>query len=436
MRRRNFLKNVTLGGVSAAMGPNLIFGKSTNPSERINAALIGARNMGGKTHLPTMVGEDRLQLRAICDIDRNVLRDALNVAHAGYAEKTNQATYKGIDGVGDFRELLTRDDIDAVVIATPDQWHVPMAKEFIKAGKAVYVEKPLSLFINEGRELAQLVEKHNAIVQVGTQRRSMDIMILACELLRNGVYGKVRHVEVRIGTRHGSAETWSPQPVPAELNYDMWVGPGKWTPYHPERVHYNFRFVSEYSGGDVTNYGAHYMDVAQWGLGKAASGPVKISGTGKRNPKGSLHDTFFDVDVDFEFASGTTLNFSGTDRPWKEYVVIFHGENGTLQVNNDSLESDPPEFLRTRRDDFPIRFRKTPGNHLPNWVECILSNKPKNLHAPVEIGHQSALGCHLVNIAMLTGRELEWNPAKERFHKDDEANKLLTLPQREQWLEY
>ncbi|MEX0324116.1 MAG: Gfo/Idh/MocA family protein [Puniceicoccaceae bacterium] len=436
MRRRSFLKSVTLGGVTAAIGPNLILGKGSNPSDRINAALIGARNMGGKTHLPTMVGEDRLQLRAICDVDKLVLKDALNVAHAGYAEKTNQASYKGIDGVGDYRELLTRDDIDAVVIATPDQWHVPMAKAFIKAGKSVYVEKPLSLFVTEGRELIELVDQHNAIVQVGTQRRSMDVMILACELLRNGVYGKIRHVDVNIGTRHGSADKWSPQPVPPELDYDMWVGPGQWTPYHPERVHYNFRFVSEYSGGDVTNYGAHYMDVALWGLGKAASGPVIISGTGKRNPKGSLHDTYFDVDVDFKFSSGVTLNFSGTDRPWKEYVIIFHCENGTLQVNNNSLESNPRELLRTSRDAFPIRFRKTPGNHLPNWVECVLKGKPEHLHAPVEVGHQSALGCHLVNIAMLTGRELKWDPDKERFQNDSGANGLLTLPQRKQWLKF
>lgn len=434
MRRRNFIKSVAVGGAAAAVGPNIIIGQPVKPSNKINLALIGARNMGGKTHLPTIIGEDRVQLRTICDIDRIVREEALAVAGKGYAEKANRASYKGIDGIKDFRKLLDRDDIDAVVIAVPDQWHVPMAKEFIKAGKAVYVEKPLSLFVSEGRELADLVEQHNAIVQVGTQRRSMDVMMLACELLRNGAYGKIHHVEVRIGTRTGSADTWKPQAVPPELDYEMWVGPGKWTPFHPERVHYNFRFVSEYSGGDVTNYGAHYMDVAQWGLGTDDTGPVKISGTGKRNPKGSLHDTFFDVDVNFEYANGTTLNFSGTDRKWKEYVVIFHGENGTLQVNNNSLESDPPEILRTNRDNFPVRFRKTPGSHMQNWVECILSGSPQDIHAPVEIGHRSVTACHLVNIAMLTGRELRWDPSREVFRNDSEANKLLSQNPRSPWV--
>jgi len=434
MRRRNFLKNMTLGGMSTAIGPNLMFGQATNPAGRVNVALIGARNMGGKTHLPTIIGESRVQLRAICDVDKNVRKEALAVAEKGYAEKANQASYKGIEGLGDFRELLTRDDIDGVVIAVPDQWHVPMAKEFIKAGKAVYVEKPLSLRISEGRELANLASQYNAVAQVGTQRRSMDIMMLASELLQNGVYGRIRHVEVRIGTRSGSADKWSPQPVPPELDYEMWVGPGVWTPYHPERVHYNFRFVSEYSGGDVTNYGAHYMDVALWGLGNNIFGPIKVSGKGKRNPKGSLHDTFFDVNVDFEDANGTTLNFNSSDRPYKEYVVIFHCDNGTLQVNNDSLESDPPELLRTKRDDLAIKFRKTPGSHMQNWVECILTNRPDHLHAPVPVGHLSATGCHLVNIAMITGRKLRWDPGTETFLNDDEANQMLFQKPRDSWV--
>ena len=244
MRRRHFIKTAGVGSAASALAPNLIFGQSVKPSARVNIALIGARNMGGKTHLPTIIGEDRMQLRVICDVDKLVRADALAVAAKGYAEKSGTATYKGIEESGDFRELLDRKDIDAVVIAVPDQWHVPMAKAFIRAGKAVYVEKPLSLRISEGRELADVTRQYNAIVQVGTQRRSMDIMMLAAELLNNGVYGRIRHVEVRIGTRSGTAEPWTPQPVPPELDYEMWVGPGVWTPYHPERVHYNFRLVS------------------------------------------------------------------------------------------------------------------------------------------------------------------------------------------------
>jgi predicted dehydrogenase len=383
MRRRSFLKATAIGGVATAVGPNLLFGQATKPSERIGVALIGASNMGGKTHLPTLIGEDRIQLRAICDVDSEVVKDRLAKAKEGYAAKTGQAGYKGIDGLGDFRELLTRDDIDAVVIATPDQWHVPMAKAFVKAGKAVYLEKPLSLFVPEGRELVDLVEKHEAVVQVGTQRRSQDQTIIACELVRNGVIGKIKHVDVVTGTR--------------------------------------------------SNMGAHHFDVAQWGLGVDRSGPVKVSGTGKRNPEGSIHDVFFECDVDFEYANGATLRFKSADEHWNKDGVTFHGENGTINAMR-KLTSEPAELVRTSRDDFKVKFRKTPGSHMPNWVQCILDNKPENLHAPVEVGHRSVTACHLVNLAMLTGRELEWDPEMERFKNDDEANKLLTRKPREGWV--
>ena len=391
-------------------------------------ALIGANNMGGKTHLPTLVGEDRVQLRAICEVDSEVLKNALATASKKYAEKTQQADYKGIEGIKDFRQLLTRPDIDAVVIAVPDHWHVPMATQFVKAGKAVYVEKPLSLFISEGREFAELVKQRKAIVQVGTQRRSMEDHIIACELVRNGVLGKIRHVEVSTETRSGDAKPWTPQPVPPELDYEMWIGPGPKNPYHPDRVHYKFRFVSAYSGGDVTNMGAHYVDVAQWGLGMDDSGPVSVCGSGKRNPEGSIHDTYYDVDVDFEYANGTTLKFKTG-----KGGVVFHGEKGKLEIGR-KLVSDPPELVRTNRDAFPLRFRKTKGSHMPNWVECVLDNKPENLHAPVEVGHRSATLCHLVNIAVGAGRKLLWDPLAEKFPADAEANKLLCRTQRQAWM--
>ncbi len=434
MRRRDLLKITSAGAVAAASGPNLISGGSTSPAERIGVALIGASNMGGKTHLPTLVGNDLLQLRAICDVDSEVLADRLAIAREDYAKREGRPDHRGIEGTGDFRELLDRDNIDAVVIATPDQWHVPMAKAFVNAGKAVYVEKPLSLFVSEGRELARLVKRRNAIVQVGTQRRSTEQNILVSELLRNGVYGDIRHVEIRLGTRGGSAEPWSPQPVPPHLDYEMWVGPGAWSDYHPERVHYNFRFVSAYSGGDVTNLGAHYLDVAQWGLGLDETGPVSVSGTGQRHPEGALHDVFHDVDVNFAYANGTALRFRGTDLPFREHAVIFHGENGTLTVGNKALVSDPPELLRQDRGEFSLKYRKTAGGHLDNWVECIRANRPDNLHAPVEIGHRSATACHLVNIAMLTGRPLHWDPDAETFRDDEEADKLLSRPLREPWV--
>ena len=427
MLRRDFLRT-SAAAATAALGPNLLLGETAAPSSRVGVALIGANNMGGKTHLPTIIGESRIELRAICEADSKVLDQALAKARAGYAEKTKQSDYKGIDGIRDFRELLTRKDIDAVVIAVPDHWHVPMATQFVNAGKAVYVEKPLSLYISEGRDFANLVKQRKAIVQVGTQRRSMDDHIIACELVRNGVIGKIRHVEVTLQTRSGTAEPWTPQSVPPELDYEMWIGPGPMHPYHPDRVHYKFRFVAAYSGGDVTNMGAHYTDVAQWGLDMDESGPISVSGTGKCNPKGSIHDPFYDVDVDFEYANGTTLKFKSGPGG-----VTFHGEKGTIHIGKQ-LRADPPELLRTKREAFPLRFRKTAGNHLPNWIQCILDNKPENLHAPAEVGHRSATICHLANIAMSAGRKLRWDPQAETFPDDAEATKLLTRERRPAWM--
>ncbi|MBK1879207.1 Gfo/Idh/MocA family protein [Pelagicoccus mobilis] len=434
MRRRDFIRAAS--GVSAGLALAVKGGsapekkKKRSANDRINVALIGVKNLGSSTHLPSVVGSEECQLVGICDVDSAVLSDAVGKAESQYAEQTGKSGYKGIKAYGDFRELLQRKDLDAVMIATPDHWHVPIAKEAVRAGLDVYVEKPLSLHIQEGRELVDLLKEHPSIVQVGSQQRSGDRFIIASEFVRNGLLGDIKHVDVSIKTRAGSAEKWEPEPIPAELNYDMWLGPAPWSEYHSERVHYNFRFVPEISGGEIANWGAHFLDTAQMGLGTDLTGPVSVRGMGQRNPVGSRHTSFFDLDVDYEYANGVTMKLHSGGNG-----VTFFGTRGQLFVNRNKLVTDPPELIREYKEheDLAIRLRKTKGSHFQNWLSCIRSRKAEDLHAPVEVGHRSATICHLANISIDLGRPLYWNPERESFVADAHANALVNRPSRAEW---
>lgn len=427
MHRRDFLKGGALLGTGLAFGLTARASAPRSPNDRINIALIGARNMGGKSHLPSLVGSTDCQLVAICDTDANVLSAAIEKATRLYAEKNDSGTPTGIRSYRDYREVLQQEDIDAVLIATPDHWHVPITKAAVKAGKDVYVEKPLSLYVQEGRELADLLKTYPAIVQVGSQQRSDIRFAIAQNLVTSGALGTITHVEVGITARPGSSASWEPQPVPPELDYDMWLGPVVWTDYHPQRVHYDFRFVPEFSGGDITNWGAHHLDIAQWALGMDASGPVSVRGMGECNPQGAVHTPYFDIDVDFEFPNGIPLKLHS-----KRRGITFYGTEGSLFVERGVLEANPHELLRQRSRDLEEAIKQG-GGHRDNWMRCIRSRNAADLRAPVEFGHRSATLCHLSNIAIELGRPLQWDPEREIFKNDAHANALLNRPTRPQW---
>lgn len=435
MRRRDFIRAASgasaglafaMGSVSASEKKK----KKRSANDRINVGLIGTKNLGGKVHLTSVVGSKECELVAICDVDAVVLGETLEKARGLYAEQGIKRASEEIKTFGDFREMLQLEALDAVIIATPDHWHVPIAKEAVRAGLDVYVEKPLSLHIQEGRELVNLLEEHPSILQVGSQQRSSERFIIASEFVRNGLLGDIKHVDVSISTRSGSAEKWKPEPIPEGLNYDMWLGPAPWSEYHSERVHYNFRFMPEISGGEIANWGAHYLDTAQMGLGTDETGPVAVRGMGQRNPVGARHTSYFDLDVDFEYASGVTMKLRSGKRG-----VTFFGTRGQLYVNRNELFTDPPELLReykTQRD-LAIRLRKTKGSHFQNWLDCIRSRNREDLHAPVEVGHRSATLCHLANISIELGRPLHWDPVRESFKDDAHANALMNRPSRAEW---
>ncbi len=416
--RREFLKAagaacaVPYGITSAALGGA---GRS-QAGERITTALIGAGGRGRQI----MAGGD--QVVAVCDVDAKHREKAKAKIDAMSGSRACAA-------YNDFREVLDRDDIDAVVVATPDHWHAPIAVAAMKAAKAVYIEKPMTVCIKEGRMMADVAERYGSILQVGSQQRSDEKFLKACELVRNGRIGELRTVRVEIPTRSGSADPWSPQPVPPELDYDLWLGPAPWAPYHRNRCHYKFRFVSDYSGGDVTNWGAHQLDIAQWGIGADDSGPREVEGRGKRNATG-LHDVFYDVHVDFTFAGGVKVELRSGGNG-----VRFQGTEGWIYVSRQRLDAKPKSVLGSRigPDEIHLAPQGTAGTHMGLWLDCIRARNPKGLNVPVEVGHRSATLCHLANIAMELRRKLKWDPQAEQFIDDDEANRMTWRPMRQPW---
>ena len=415
--RREFIKAAAVG-VAAPYFVTSVARGAAAPSNRITTALIGSGGRGQQI----IAGGDRVV--AVCDVD---------------AEHRKKAKAK-IDGLtgnqdckeyNDFRDVLARDDVDAVVIAAPDHWHALMAIEAMKVGKAVYVEKPMTVCIREGRNMADAAARYGSILQVGSQQRSDEKFIKACELVRNGRIGKLNTVQVFIPTRPGSSKPWEPQPVPPELDYDFWLGPAPWAPYHKDRCHYQFRFVSDYSGGDVTNWGAHQLDITQLALGADDSGPLEILGYGKRNATG-LHDVFYDVRVDFTYADDVTVQLRSNE---DLNGVRFLGNEGWIYVSRSRIDAEPKSLLTSRigPDEIHLAPKSGGGTHMGIWLDCIRNRKPAGLNAPVEVGHRSATVCHLANIVMALGRKLKWDPAEEQFIDDDEANRMTWRPLRQPW---
>lgn len=393
--------------------------------QRITTALIGSGARGQQI----IAGGD--QVVGVCDVDAKKRQQAKEAID-------KRSGNRGCAAMADFREVLAREDIDAVVVATPDHWHVPIAMAAVKAGKAVYVEKPLSLTIREGRIMADAVRRYGAILQVGSQQRSPEYarFAQACEWVRNGRIGKLEWIRVEIEARGGTNNgPWTPQPVPPELDYETWLGQAPWAPYHRDRCHYNFRFVSDCSGGDVTNWGAHHLDIAQWAVGADDSGPTGVLGMGKRNAAG-LHDTFYDLRVDLTYANGVRVELRSGGKEKRTGGVWLMGSEGWIHVTREGIGANPASLLTSRIGPDEIHLAPPPGGattHMGIWLDCVRRQNPKDLNAPVEVGHRSATVCHLANIAMELGRKLNWDPVAEQFIDDDEANRMTGRPMREPW---
>lgn len=315
--------------------------------------------------------------------------------------------------------------MDAVVVTTPDHWHALITIDACAAGKDVYCEKPLTLTIAEGRAMTNAARKYKRIVQTGSQQRSDDRFRLACELVRSGRIGKVKTVRVGISNVNFKGPSVPDSAPPPELDYQFWLGPAPERPYNTLRVHYNFRFFWDYSGGQMTNWGAHHLDITQWGLGMDDSGPISVEGKARYHK-----DHWYEVpewcEATYQYANGVTVICGQGIKGG----TTFEGEKGSIFVNRGVLTSNPPEIIKQELKDSDVHLYVS-KNHHANWLECIKTRKLPI--CDVEIGHRSATVCHLGNIAIRAGRKITWDPQKEVIVGDSEAAAFVNRPYRAPW---
>jgi predicted dehydrogenase len=292
------------------------------------------------------------------------------------------------------------------------------------------VEKPLTLTVREGQVLVEELRKHKRVGQTGTMQRSSEGFHRAAELIRNGRLGTVKQIDVLIpaNNRYVGA-TWAPEAVPEGLDYDFWLGPAPYAPYTSQRTHYQFRYILDYAGGQTTNWGAHYLDIAQWALGMDESGPVAVEGHGVY-PSSGLFTAPTRVDVRYTYANGVTMRMRTRTDGVYDGNIIFRGDKGTLDVSRGKLKSDPEGILKEQIGDGEVRLYKS-RDHFGNWIECV-----KSRELPVSdlaVGHKTTNLCNIANIAMQLQRRLAWDPQQERFADDAMANRLLTRAMRGPW---
>lgn len=376
-------------------------------------------------NLQGLMTDPRVQVVAVCDVDSSHCAAAHRLATQQYGQGSVAST-------GDFREITSNPAIDAVAVSSPDHWHTFQALDAIRQGKDAYVEKPLTLTIAEGRLLSEESGRYGRVVQTGSQQRSVGEFRRFVDLVRNGYIGELKRIEVLIPANSRVApESWSPQEPPPELDYDMWLGPAPWAPYHPQRCHYNFRFISDYGGGQVTNWGAHYLDIAQWCLGMDDSGPVRVEGTGEF-PESGLFNVTTDVNFTCTYANGVQVHCRTRKDGIHDGNIRFTGTEGWISVSRDRMEADPIGLLEQNAAATDDRVPFTGVDHFTNFVDCVINRQQPIAH--VEAGHRTATVCHLGNIAMKLGRPIDWNPQKEQFVNDSDANRMLSRAPRLTWM--
>ncbi len=428
IRRRDFLRGVVkaAGAVGFAyVVPSSVLGLdgAVSPSNKITIGCIGVGEHGIGMNVNSFLQQADARIVAVCDVDDAHIENALEAIGKVYGDET-VATYK------DWRQVIARADIDAVMISTPDHWHVPMSIAAAKAGKDVQCEKP-TLTIAEGRELVRVIRKYNRVFQMSTEDRSVYEYHRMAELVRNGRIGKLHTIRVGLPSGywiHGGYEgVQKPQPVPKGFDYDMWLGPASWAPYTPGRCHWNFRWIQDYSEGMLSDWGAHLVDTAQWGNDTEHSGPVEIEGKGVF-PKDGLYDAATEFHIRYRYANGVTMYVDSTEPSiWFEGTAGWVGNVGW----RGELQAQPRKILDSVIGPNEIHLYTCPGGEHRNFLDCVKSrNAP---YFPVEIGHRTCSVLHLGSIAMLLERKLKWDPVGEGFGDDDEANRMLRRSMRNPW---
>jgi predicted dehydrogenase len=416
--RRTFLQGAA---AAAAAWPVLEASadESKKPaSDRLTLGFIGVGTMN-RGHLGHFLGQKDVQVLAVCDVDAHRRENAKKIVEKHYGDAVKKGTYKGCDSYNDFHDILNRKDIDAVVIATPDHWHAIVVLEACKAKKDIYCEKPLSLTIHEAKAMIDAVRKYDRVLQTGSQQRSDREFRTACEMVRNGRIGKIKMVKVDVGGPSRPCDLSAEKEEPG-LDWDRWLGPAPKRPYSsvlsPRGVHNTFpdwRLFREYSGGMMTDWGAHHFDIAQWGLGMDDSGPIEI--IPPEDPKAQKG-------VRYLYDNGIEVVHADSGG------VLFLGSDGAILVNRGKLLSLPENIVKEKLGEKDVHLYKSPG-HQRDWLNCVRSRKRPI--ADVEIGARSVTVCHLGNLAYWNHQTLKWDPKKWTFTDGTGDSKWLDRERRE-----
>jgi myo-inositol 2-dehydrogenase / D-chiro-inositol 1-dehydrogenase len=454
--RRQFLRNSATATAAAVVTgfptivPSTVFGQSA-PSNLLQIAQLGCGRIARSHDIPdTIRHTGAARYVAVCDLDTVRLEDGKQFVEGWYAKKLGSEKAVGVKTYRDYRQMLDDKSIDGVVISTPDHWHAQPAIEAALAGKDIYLQKPTSLTIEEGRQMTDVVKRTGRILQLGSQQRSDLHFRLACELVRNGRLGALKEIYVGLPI-DPSGDEEPPMPVPANLDYEMWLGSTPEVYYTEKRVHpqspdMRIRYdrpgwlrCEQFGAGMITGWGVHHIDIAHWAMGVEESGPVAITGDA-HYPKSGLWDVHGTYHVRATYSNGVTMYISDK----YDNGLRFIGEDGWLWVTrgrytlgdpkpgaprSKALDASDLKMLRAGVKDNELRLHASPKNdHHLDWLESMKSRKPPA--APAEVGHRSCSACLIAHAAMKLGRELKWDPAAERFINDDEANATLSRPQR------
>jgi predicted dehydrogenase len=445
--RRQFLKRAAgVAGASVAFpyivpSPALGLDGAVAPSNRVTLGFIGVGNQG-QYQLPKFISLPDVQVVAVCDPNRWRREQAQHMVNGAYNQQVCAAYV-------DFRELVARSDIDAVYIGSLDSWHVLHALAAVRAGKDVYVQKPLGMSIDEINMLRDEVNRYGRVFQFGTQQRSSQEFRFACELVRNGRIGKLRTIKVGV---HAGSETGkgaygrevsaertglakiAPEPVPAWLDYEMWLGPAPSAPYSTPRLTYPHWFhISDYSLGYVSGWGVHHIDIAQWGNGTDLTAPTEVTGTAVWPHDDALCDNPTSWDVNYEYANGVKMRFTGSAPGFEglRHGITFEGPDGWVYVDRGVLETEPKSLMESKIGPNELHLPVS-EMHEKNFIECVKSRA--RTVCPVDVAVQSDTVCQLAWITLkLQTRKLQWDPEKEIFPNDPDANRLMKRTLRSPW---
>ena len=448
MKRRKFIGKTALGTFASVGLPSIVpasvFGKNA-PSNKINIGQIGCGRIARSHDLIDTMAYDVANVMAVCDLDSKRMKDAKELVDKFYQEKKGKINYEGTKVYGDYREMIMDKDIDAVLISTPDHWHAQPAMEAAIAGKDIYLQKPTSLTVKEGRQLVNAVQKNKVILQVGTQQRAMLQFRIAAELVRNGRIGNLHTVKIGLPGDPSGPEALA-MPIPENLNFDMWLGSTPEVPYteigvHPQEGYGRPGWLrhENYGAGMITGWGQHHYDSAAWGMNTEMVGPISVQAIADF-PKSGLWNVHGDFMVKHEYDNGISVLTSGGYPNGIKYEGsegwIFVSRGAYVASSSDpiakekskkALDASDPKILESKIGPNETHLYKIDDQH-GNWLDCIQSRKDPI--SPVDMGHMACVVCLISHIAMKIPRKLHWNSKAERFINDDQANALLTRSQR------